>query len=122
MKIFKTRYFDRWSKHEDLSDQTLNKVTCEIEKGLVDANLGGNVVKKRIAAKGRGKSGGLRTIIAFNIKDKAIFLYGFSKNKQDNITMKDQTAFKKLAKEYFSLSDKEFLSLVEDGTFIEVQS
>ena len=55
---------------------------AEIGQGLMDANLGGYVVKKRVALGGRGKSGGVRTLLAFKIRDKAFFLYGFAKTSK----------------------------------------
>lgn len=78
MQIFKTRLFDRWANTEGVSDQALMKAAAEINEGLVDAALGGNVYKKRVAKPGQGKSGGYRTILAFKIKDKAFFMYGFA--------------------------------------------
>ena len=71
MRIFKTRLFHRWAADEKLSDETLKQAVDEISNGLVDANLGGSVYKKRVAIQGRGKSGGVRTLIAFRVEDKA---------------------------------------------------
>jgi len=49
-----------------------------MEQGLVDADLGGHVMKKRVALPGRGKSSGARTNIACQVEDKAFFIYGFA--------------------------------------------
>lgn len=91
-----------------------------MEEGLHDGNLGGNVFKKRIGLKGRGKSGGFRTIIGYKQGDKAIFLFGYAKNVRANISMKEKEALKKLAKGYFSLSNVSFQKLV-GSKLIEVE-
>ncbi|MFZ6819308.1 type II toxin-antitoxin system RelE/ParE family toxin [Undibacterium sp. Ji22W] len=98
MRIFKTRWFARWASKEGMSDQALIDAVAELDQGLIDANLGGNVVKKRVGIAGRGKSAGLRTILAFKFKDMAFFLYGFAKNQQDNIDDKELKALKLLAR------------------------
>jgi len=97
MQIFKTRWFAHWADKEGLSSQALCAAVTEISQGLVDANLGGHVVKKRVALGGRGKSGGVRTLLAFRMNDTAFFLYGFAKNQQSNITDKELKALKLLA-------------------------
>lgn len=97
MQIFKTKWFAHWADKEGLSSQTLCAAVTEISQGLVDANLGGHVVKKRVALGGRGKSGGVRTLLAFRMNDTAFFLYGFAKNQQSNITDKELKALKLLA-------------------------
>jgi len=106
MRIFKTKWFSRWAVNECLSEQTLIEAVAEMEQGLIDANLGGHVVKKRVAIGGRGKSGGLRTILAFKLRDKAFFLYGFAKNQQENIEDKELKALKLLAKHFLAYDSK----------------
>ena len=81
MRVFKTKLFSRRAKDMGLDDSALFNAAREISQGSFEANLGGNIYKKRIALGNRGKSGGARTIVAFKIKDKAIFLYGFPKNE-----------------------------------------
>jgi hypothetical protein len=97
MQIFQTKWFAHWAEKESLSPQALCRAVNEISRGLVDANLGGHVVKKRVASGGRGKSGGFRTLLAFKLNDKAFFLYGFAKNHQSNISDKELKALKLLA-------------------------
>jgi len=97
MKIFKTQWFTRWAKKEKLTDKALVKAVKEIEQGLVDTDLGGHVIKKRVPLFGRGKSSGARTIIAYKVKNKAFFIYGFAKNKRDNVSTKELQALQILA-------------------------
>lgn len=109
-------YRTRWYTYA-----ALKKAVEEINNGLVDAYLGGNVYKKRIAVQGRGKSGGVRTLIALRIKDKAFFMYGFAKKQRDNINDKELKALKTMASESLGYSDNVLADLVKQGKFIEVE-
>ncbi|WP_246663180.1 type II toxin-antitoxin system RelE/ParE family toxin [Rhizobium sp. WL3] len=68
----------------------------EIEDGLVDARLGGFLLKKRVAAPGRGKSGSYRTIVGHRQADRLIFVHGFAKNEADHVKKSEKTALRKL--------------------------
>lgn len=65
MKIIKTKHFDKWAIKNRVSDESLNIAAKEIAIEIYEANYGGGVIKKRVANKGRGKSGSTRTIVAF---------------------------------------------------------
>lgn len=97
MRVFKTKWFEKWSKKEKLNNKLLKNAIDEIDKGLVDADLGKAVFKKRIATTGQGKSSGYRTIITYKVEDKAFFIYGFSKNKKSNISKNELKALQILA-------------------------
>lgn len=79
MRVFKNKAFSKWATKEGLGDETLLAAVDEMECGLIDADLGGHVVKKRVALAGRGKSGGVRTLLAYKVGNKAFFVYGFTK-------------------------------------------
>jgi hypothetical protein len=85
MRTFKTRWFTRFARREGISDEALREAIERAERGLVDADLGGGLIKQRVARPGAGRSGGYRTIIAFRTNDRAIFISGFPKNEQENI-------------------------------------
>ena len=91
------------------------------EKGLIDADLGGGVIKQRIARPGHGKSGGFRSIILFRSGDKAFFVYGFAKNDRDNITLVEKEVFKELAAEMLNYSEDILNMTVKNGGLIEVK-
>jgi len=112
--------FHRWSKDEGLTDAKLCEAAAEIESGLVDARLGGFLIKKRVAASGRGKSGGYRIIVAHRQGDRLVFLHGFNKHDKANISSKEKTALHKLADYYMTFSDAGMSKLVQDGSIIEV--
>ncbi|PRC94626.1 type II toxin-antitoxin system RelE/ParE family toxin [Solimicrobium silvestre] len=120
MQIYQTKWFARWAIKEGLSEQTLRDAVTEMEQGLIDANLGGNVVKKRIGVSGRGKSGGVRTILAFKIKKKAFFLYGFAKNQRDNIGDKELQTLKVLAAHFLTYDNRALDKAIKAQELIEV--
>lgn len=85
------------------------------EKGTVDADLGGHVIKQRIARSGQGKSSGYRTIIIFKKSDKSFFVYGFAKSERENIDKREIATFKKAAKKLLALSDEQIQQLIAIG-------
>jgi hypothetical protein len=121
VRIFKNAWFWRFARRERIADKTLLDAIARAEKGLVDAELGGNVVKQRIARPGQGKSGGYRTIIVLRKGDKAFFVYGYAKSERGNIDRAETEAFKKAAKELLALSDEQIRKLIENGALTEVK-
>lgn len=120
MRIFKNKWFARFVIKNDVSDGKLLNAVEEAENGNIDADLGGGLIKKRIARGGEGKRGGFRTIIAYRRGDWAFFVYGFPKNVADNIDEKDLAALKRLAGIYGNLSDVEITEAVDHGILTEV--
>jgi hypothetical protein len=117
----KLKTFVRWARSEGLSDEVLCVAAREIEAGLVNARLGGFLIKKRIAKGGRGKSGGLRTIIAHRQGKRLIFLFGFAKRQRGDIEDDEKKALHKLADVYMAKSDKELDDLVKQKILFEVR-
>ena len=120
MRIFKTKAFHKWAAKERIADHALCNAVDEMERGLVDANLGGHVFKKRVAVDSRGKRGGVRTLLAYRVNDKAFFIFGFAKNARANISNEDLAALKRLAKEILDYSDRVLANLLVAGELIEV--
>ena len=121
MRIFKTKWFAQWAKKEGLQSQAILLAVAEINQGLVDANLGGNVIKKRVAIGGRGKSGGVRTLLAFRLDDRAFFLYGFAKNQQSNITEKELRALKLLTAKMLAYDSRQIAMTLAANELYEVK-
>ena len=97
MRVFKTKWFSRWARKQGVDDAALLTAVAEMAAGLVDADLGGHVVKKRIPLQGRGKRGGARCIIAYRTDHHTFFMYGFAKSERDNIDAEELEAFRILA-------------------------
>ena len=121
MRIFKNAWFQRFARREKISDETLWDAIVRAGKGIVDADLGGNVIKQRIARAGQGKSGGYRTIIVFRKGDRAFFVYGYAKSAQANIDRAETEAFKKAARELLALPDGQIRKLIENGALTEIK-
>ncbi len=120
MKIYKYRGFEKWAKKQGLSDDDLKKSIIEIENGLIDANLGGNVYKKRIAKLGQGKRGSYRTILLMKLSDKVIFAHGFAKGEKDNVTQNELEGFKIMAEAFLNLSNEQIKTLIDNQKLIEL--
>ena len=121
MRVFKNAWFGRFARKENISAQVLWDAVDRAEKGLVDADLGGGVIKQRIARPGESKSKGYRSIVLYRKGDKAFFVYGFPKSDLGNIRDDEQEQFKKAAKSIFALSDEQIRQLIENGQFEEVK-
>jgi hypothetical protein len=98
--VFKDLGFDDWAIDEGVADDALRVSAAEIDSGLIDARLGGFLLKKRVAAPGRGKSRSWRVIVAWREDDRLFFLHGFAKKDKDNITKKEKAALTLLAEQY----------------------
>lgn len=120
MRIFKNKSFARFAKKSEISDSTLCRAVNDIEQGLIDADLGGGVIKQRIARTGQGKSGGYRTMILFKVETRAFFVHGFAKNEKDNIAHEDLIAFRKLAARMLTCNDVELTQAINKNILTEV--
>lgn len=121
MRIFKNKPFARFARKNEISDEELCDAIHEAERGLIGADLGGGVIKQRMARKGSGKSGGFRTLIFFKIGELAIFVHGFAKNDVENIRPDELVALKKLASEMLAYREAALEKVVASGTLTEVK-
>ncbi len=119
-RVFKTRYFSRWMRKTELTDEVLCTAVGEMVQGLIDADLGGGVVKKRVGLAGRGKRGGARTLVATNKGSLWFFVFGFEKNDRANIRTEEKEALQAIALDLLSRSRKELDAAVEDGSLQEI--
>jgi len=115
-RIFKTRHFARWLHKAGIADASLCAAVCEMENSLIDADLGGGLVKKRVAVVGRGKRGGVRTLLATNKSDRWFFVFGFAKNERANVNRSELKALQMLAADLLKLSDDELAIALANNT------
>jgi hypothetical protein len=85
VRIYKTKWFVRYARQERIGDPRLREAIERAERGVVDADLGGGIIKQRVARTGQGRAGGYRLLIAYRSGDRGVFLYGFAKKERDNI-------------------------------------
>jgi len=120
VRVFKNKAFVRFARKARITDTVLCAAIADASRGLIDADLGGGVVKQRIARQGGGKSGGFRTIILFRIGERAFFVHGFARNEQDNIRDDELAAFKLLATEMLGYDHEALAMAIGNGTLTEV--
>lgn len=121
MRVFKNTWFQRFARKERIADAALCDAVARAEKGQVDADLGGSVLKQRVARPGAGRSGGYRVILLFRAGDRALFAYGFAKSDRGNIGDDELAAFRQLAAEVLALSGEQLDALVAASRFMEVR-
>lgn len=119
-RAFKTRYFNRWMRKTELTDIALCAAVSEMEQGLIDADLGGGVVKKRVGLAGRGKRGGARTLVATNKATRWFFVFGFEKNDRANISDEELEGLKDIAEQLLARTEKQLNEAVHDETLTEI--
>ena len=119
-RVFKTRYFARWMRKTELSDETLCSAVDEMAQGLIDADLGGGVVKKRVGLSGRGKRGGARILVATNKGNRWFFVFGFEKNARASLSDDELEALKDLAEQLLARTVKQLAEALNDGSISEI--
>ncbi|MBA2648053.1 MAG: type II toxin-antitoxin system RelE/ParE family toxin [Legionella sp.] len=120
MKTIKTKLFAKWANKNDVSDKSLLEAAKEIAADNYEANYGSGVIKKRIANKGRGKSGSVRTIVAFKSGKDCFFIYGFEKSVKSTISPNEEKALKVVAASLYAYSGNEIVRQIKNGALIEV--
>jgi hypothetical protein len=120
MRILITKSFARFTVREGIGDEDLRAAVESADRGLIDADLGGGVIRLRLARRGQGKSGGFRSIVLFRKGVRAFYVYGFAKKDLDNITAAELRAFRLLAKEMLATSDGALDAAKRNGTLMEI--
>ena len=120
MRTFKTKPFARFAAREGIEDAALCEAVERAAKGLVDADLGGGVVKQRIARQGQGRSGGFRILVLFRRGDRAYFVHGFAKSDRENLRRNELMALRSLADEMFGLNGPGLEAMLANATISEV--
>lgn len=120
LRVFKTKAFARFARKSALDDSALCEAIADAERGLIDADLGGGVIKQRLARHGQGKSGGFRVFVLYKRGSRAFFVHGFAKSERANITRDELAALKELASEMLAYSETEIAKAVALGPLIEV--
>jgi hypothetical protein len=121
VRIFKTKWLVRFARREQISDKSLSEAIDRAERGLVDADLGSGLIKQRVARAGQGRSGGYRMLVAYRSRDRAVFLYGFAKNEQDNIDPDELLTLKDIAAGWLKANDREILKALNEDVLKEVK-
>lgn len=120
MRVFKTKWFVRFARKERITDRTLWNAVDQADRDLIDADLGGGVIKQRVARSGQGKSGGYRAVIVYRTKARAIFVYAFAKSGKADLDPDELEGYRDLAKVYLAKSESDMDGYVAEGALTEV--
>lgn len=120
MRVFKTKWFMRYARQERIKDQNLCDVIKRADRGLVDADLGGGIIKQRVARTGQGRSGGFRLIIAYRSGNMAVFLHGFAKSEQVNIEENELKTLQEIGAEWLKAKKERLEKAIKAGIIAEV--
>jgi len=121
MQTFKTKGFSRFARREEISDSILREAIRRAERGLIDTDLGGGLIKQRVARPGQGRSGGHRVIVAYRAKGRAIFLFGFAKNERENISSDELVFLRDLAENWLAAGAARIQQEIEAGNLKEIE-
>lgn len=121
MRKLSTKWFKKWSKKANLSNQNMLEAIKNLETGLSTADLGNHLYKVRIKRAHSGKSSGFRSIILYMAKDRAIFMYGFEKNEKANINKAELQYFKKLGKDLIVLTFDQLKQFIEQKILFDLE-
>jgi hypothetical protein len=122
IRIYANRWFAKFAAKEKISDATLAEAVHRAEIGLIDADLGGGLIKQRLARQGSGKSGGYRSIMIFRSGERAIFVFAFAKSDKANLSAAELKAYRKAASIMLELGAGQIETEVEAGRLIEVNN
>lgn len=120
MRIFKTKWFARYARREQVGDAALIAAIGRAEVGLIDADLGGGVIKQRVARPGQGRSGGHRVLVAYRVGDRAIFLYGFAKSARDNIEADELLTLREIGAEWLAADGERIALALREAVLVEI--
>lgn len=121
MRIFKTKGVKRFTHREQITDASLRTAIKRAGRGSIDADLGGGLIKQRIARQGQGRSGGFRMIVAYREADRAVFLYGFAKNDRNNISDDELQTLRCIGASWLAASEAVVRQALSDGDLQEIE-
>jgi hypothetical protein len=120
VRIFKTKWVRRYARRERIADESLREAIERAERGLVDADLGGGVIKQRVARAGQGRSGGYRMLVAYRAGERAVFLYGFAKRERENIDEDELLTLREIGAAWLAADARQIALALDEEALQEV--
>ena len=120
MRIFKTKWLGRYARRERIADDSLREAIERAERGLVDADLGGGVIKQRVARAGQGRSGGYHMLVAYRAGERAVFLYGFAKRERENIDEDELLTLREIGAAWLAADARQIALALDEEALQEV--
>lgn len=121
MRIFKTKWLGRFARRERITGAGLLEAIERAERGIIDADLGGGLIKQRVARPGQGRSGGYRMIVVYRSKDRAVFLYGFAKSERENIEPDELEDLRLIAADFLAANEAGFARMIDREDLQEIK-
>lgn len=122
VRIFKTKWLARFARREGIDDKSLCAAIERAERGLIDADLGGGLIKQRVARSGSGRSSGYRMVVGYRVKDRAVFLIGFAKNERENIEDDELLSLRGIAGKWLAADAVRIQKEIELGNLQEIRN
>lgn len=110
----------RFARREQIADKSLGEAVERAERGMIDADLGGGLIKQRVARQGHGRSSGYRMMVAYRANGRAVFLYGFAKNERDNIAPDELQSPREIAAGWLAANTTEIAQAIEEEALQEI--
>ena len=121
VRIYKARWLARFVRRERIADRSLREAITRAERGLVDADLGGGIIKQRVAREGQGRSGGYRMLVAYRAGERAVFLYGFAKRERENIDPDELLTLREIGVAWLTADERDVGQAIAQGLLQEVR-
>jgi hypothetical protein len=120
VRVFKTKWLVRFVRRERITDHSLSEAIDRAARGLIDADLGGGIIKQRVARQGQGRSGGYRMMIAYRAGARAVFLYAFAKNERENIEPDELLTLREIGVGWLAADAQQIAHALAEGILQEV--
>ena len=121
LQLLETKWFARYARCEQIDDSSLREAIQRAERGLVDADLGGGIIKQRVARPGKGRSSGFRVLIAYHSGNRAVFLYGFAKSERANIKEAELQTLREIGAAWLGAGKEHLDHAIKEGFLKEIQ-
>ena len=120
MRIYKTKWVGRFTRRERIRDGDLAEAARRAGRGLIDADLGGGIIKQRVARAGQGRSGGYRMLLAYREGHRAVFLYGFAKSERENIGDDELQTLREIGAAWLAADAQRIARAIKENALREV--
>jgi hypothetical protein len=119
VRVFKTKWLVRYARRERIADSSLREAIERAGRGSIDADLGGGVIKQRVARSGQGRAGGYRMLIAYKAGTRAVFLYAFAKNERENIEPDELLTLREIGAGWLAADVQRIAHALDEGILQE---
>ena len=120
MRVYKTKWVGRFTRREGVRDRDLAEAVRRAGLALIDADLGGGIIKQRVARAGQGRSGGYRMLLAYRKRHRAVFLYGFAKSERENIGDDELQTLREIGAVWLAADARRIAEAIEENALQEV--